>query len=265
MPTLDLPDGTRLHFETSGNGAPLLLLAGFMSDGASWAPVLPLLEPHFTVIRPDNRTSGQTQPWNANCSFQIWAEDALALMDHLGHDSFHAAGHSLGGLIGWQAAYLAPNRLNTLTIAGSAPRHFERNTALFRSLIDVRRSNCDPGTWLRLLFPWLFHPDMFDNPRLIDGAVAQSLAYPHAQSADAMEHQLNALYEGNDPAPFLAAPPVPTLALLARNDLMVPLDLAAASMPDIPSQIIENAGHSMHWDQPQAVAKHIHDFIGAHA
>lgn len=253
MPELALPDAT-LHYVISGDGPPLLMLAGFMSDSASWAPLLALLEPHFTLIRPDNRSTGQTTPWNAPCGPAIWAADAMALLDHLGQDQALVLGHSLGGLIGWQLAAMAPDRVRGLVMAGSAPLRFERNTALFRALIAVRQSDAPPDTWLRLLFPWLFSPALYDTPAAIDAAVSQSLAYPHAQSGDAMEHQLNSLYGDVDPTPFAAPPPVPMLALLAENDLLVPIELARAALQNVPTQTIPNAGHSIHWDAPAHVA-----------
>ena len=95
MPKLERPD-LSLHYEVTGNGPPLLLLAGFMSDHASWTPLVPLLAGHFSCIAPDNRTTGQTTPWDAPVSVKHMADDAVALMDHLGHDRFHIVGHSMG-------------------------------------------------------------------------------------------------------------------------------------------------------------------------
>ena len=84
MPELALPDIT-LHYEIDGSGPPLLMLAGMLSDSASWGALAPLLTAHFTLIRPDNRSTGRTTPWRAETSVGQMARDALALMDHLGH------------------------------------------------------------------------------------------------------------------------------------------------------------------------------------
>ena len=254
MPDL-IRGGVTVHYEISGDGPPLLMLAGFMSDSASWAPLLPLLEPHFTLIRPDNRSTGRTTPWDAPCAPRLWAEDAVAVLDTLGYAKALVLGHSLGGLIGWQLAATMPDRAHGLIMAGSAPRQFERNTALFRALIDVRRSDAPEGTWLRLLFPWLFAAELYDTPEVIEAAVAQSLAYPFAQSVEAMEHQLNSFYNEIDPTPFLSPPSVPLLAVLAEKDLLVPLDLARASLSGIATESIADAGHSIHWDAPDRMAE----------
>ena len=251
MPKLERPD-LSLHYDVTGNGPPLLLLAGFMSDHASWTPLVPLLAGHFSCIAPDNRTTGQTTPWDAPVSIKHMADDALALMNHLGHDRFHIVGHSMGGIIALDIAAHVPARVASASIAASAPVRLARNTALFSNLIAIRRSKAAPDTWLRALFPWLFNPDLFDDPKSVDAAIADSLAYPHAQSADAMAHQLTAL-RGFDGA-GLAHPECPTQALIGGVDLIIPPAHILRVLGHLPHTVIDQAGHSIHWDAPTAVA-----------
>lgn len=259
MPDLDLPDVT-LHYEVIGNGPPLMLVAGMLSDSASWGPLVPFLAPHFTLVCPDNRTTGRTAPQVAPASPQIWAEDALALLTHLGHDTCHVVGHSLGGYIAWVMASLAPDQVQSCTMIASAPLSLSRNMDLFRSLLAIRRSDAPPDTWLRVFLPWIFTPDFYQTLGAIDAAIAQSLAYPHAQSTDAMAHQLAAVATA-DPAPFLARPDVPMQAILAEKDLLIPLDLAREALSGIPTEIVPGCGHAPHWDAPDQVAHHVGRFI----
>lgn len=263
MPELDRGDAV-LHFETDGKGPPLLLVAGLMSDAASWAPLMPLLTPHFTVIRVDNRTCGQTRPWDAPVSIPVWSADLLAILNHLGIKKAHVVGHSLGGIIAWQMAQDAPEMVASCLIAGTAPAFIPRNTALWTALIAVRRSDAPPETWLHLLFAWLFAPQTYLEPDIIATRLTAALAYPHAQSADAMERQLGVL-DHVDPTPFGSMPPVPMRALLGERDLLVPMEIAIPTLLEIETHVIEDAGHSMHWDKPGAVHAHIMDFTAAHA
>ncbi|WP_300063382.1 alpha/beta fold hydrolase [uncultured Roseobacter sp.] len=260
MPELTLSDVT-VHYEVTGDGPPMLLIAGMMSDCASWAPLLPHLSNHFTLICPDNRTTGRTTPWDAPASPKIWAEDALALLDHLGHDRAHVLGHSLGGYIAWALASLAPERIASCTMMASAPLHPARNAALFEGLLSVRRSSAPPDTWLRLFLPWIFTPALYQSPGAIDAAIAQSLAYPYAQSAEAMAHQLAAVVTA-DATLFHARPEVPLHALLGEQDLLIPLADAQAALIDIPTTVIKGCGHAPHWDAADQVAHHLRHFIG---
>ncbi len=263
MPDLALPD-VSLHYEISGDGPPLLLIAGFMSDSASWGPLLPLLEPHFTCIRPDNRTCGRTTPWDAPAGMEEWVGDLVALLDHLGHAKAHVVGHSLGGMIGWALGVTAPQRVASLMMLGAAPIPTHRNELLFQSLIDIRRSDAPPETWLNVLFPWLFRKEAFEAPGAIAEAIHGSLAYPYAQSVDAMEHQVKARHTIKA-ALFAAPPPVPCMAILSPDDLLVPIGDARASLHDIPLLELPGLGHSIHWDDPDRVAQEIRILTKANA
>lgn len=258
MPWADLAD-VRLQYEIDGDGPPLLLLAGMMSDGASWGPLVPALARSFTVIRPDNRTTGRTVPADAPAGLAEWAGDALALLDRLGLPRAHVAGHSLGGLVALHVAAVAPARVDRLALLAAAPVAVPRNVALFRHLLSLRGAGLAPDLWLRGLLPWLFHPRLFEDPAALDAMVARSLAYPHAQGPEAMARQLAALERAHatlalpDPAP-------PTLAILAADDLLLPPAIARPALARLsPLRIVEiaGAGHSVHWDAPEAVAAHL--------
>lgn len=251
MPTFD-HDGITLHYELSGNGPPLLLIAGMMGDSASWAPLVPLLEPHYRLIRPDNRTTGRTTPWDAPVSINTYAGDCAALIDRLSLGPAHVLGHSMGGMIGLRMARSFPKAVKSLTLAAAAPMRMARNVSLFRALLATRQSNAAPDTWLRTLYPWLFSPAFYDNEGAVDEALAAAMAYPYAQTVPAMAHQLGALDTYiPDPVTDLTCP---VQALMGQEDLLVPLDNARASLGQMPIHVIAGAGHSVHWDRPQAVA-----------
>lgn len=262
MPHADLP-GIRLHYQIDGAGPPLVLIAGMLSDGASWAPVLPTLAERFTVIRPDNRTTGRTEPPEAPAGLDEWAGDVLALLDHLGLARAHVAGHSLGGLIALHLAATDPARIDRLALLAAAPLRLARNVALFRHLAFLRADGMPPDLWLRGLFPWIFAPAVYEDPAAIETAIAQSLAYPYTPSPQAMARQVAAL----DGAALRLPDALPaTLALLGGADLLFPAEVARASLATLPAvQVVEleGAGHSIHWDAPQAVAAHLIAHFGA--
>lgn len=262
MPQFSRPDAT-LHYEIDGNGPPVLLIAGTASDSASWGPLLAPMAQRFTVIRPDNRSTGRTVPTDAPLSLDHWAEDALALSDHLGLGPVSVVGHSLGGMIGLRMATLAPDRVARLALLSSAPVHGPRNAALFDLILALRAEGQPPDLWLRAFLPWLFHPQFFTVPGQLDAAIAQSLAYPHAQTPVAMAAQVAALRR-SDVTPLLAKVSCPTLGLLAEDDLLIPAAAARTALApirDLTIAMIANAGHSVHWDAPQAVLEALMPFL----
>lgn len=262
MPDLSLPDVT-LHYEIDGSGPPLLLLAGMLSDSATWGPLVPLLTDHFTVIRPDNRSTGRTKFNGHPVTCAAMATDALALMDHLGHDSFHCAGHSLGGLLTLELASAAPDRVSTVTVLASGRIRSMRTLAMFQSLLKIRGAAEGEEMWLRALYPWVFGDAFFRDPGNIDAAIAAATAYPHAQTADNMAQQIEA-FGAFRPKAKLERITMPCLVLYAGQDILVDPVASRASfdrLPDATHHTIPEAGHSIVWDATLEVADRMKAFI----
>lgn len=265
MPDLDLSD-IRLHFEDDGKGEAMILLAGMLSDSASWTPVVPALAEQYRVIRPDNRTTGRTTPWDAPVSVGQMAQDALALLDHLDVDRFHIVGHSMGGLMGMELTGLAGDRVASLSILASAPVRVPRTMAVFDMLGEVRGQKDGETLWLKALYPWLFRPAFFADPANAQSAITATLAYPYMQSRDAMLHQIEALRSFR-PQTRLGDITCPTQTVFAGHDLLIPEEegrAAFAAIPRVEQHRIEDAGHSLHWDASDAVAARIVAFTRAH-
>ena len=109
MPSLSVND-IDLHYEVKGNGPPLLLIAGFASDGQSWAPITRTLSERFTLIIPDNRGCGQTALNGAEVTIEAMTADCRALLDRLSIERVDILGHSMGGVIAASLAAQQPDR-----------------------------------------------------------------------------------------------------------------------------------------------------------
>jgi pimeloyl-ACP methyl ester carboxylesterase len=123
MPYVTL-DSLRLQFERSGQGPPLILIPGWTLNVHLWDLVLPLLEPHFTVIRYDVRGAGlSTSDPRLESSRVADAEDLGGLMDGLGLERAHIVGHSKGARIAFFFAMMWPSRALSVAGLGSAEPH----------------------------------------------------------------------------------------------------------------------------------------------
>ncbi|MGG5820095.1 alpha/beta fold hydrolase [Falsiroseomonas sp. HW251] len=111
-----LPNGLAVNFVTGGAGPPLLLLHGWPQTHAAWHRLAPRLAADFTVIAPDLRGYGGSdgpEPDGAHRAYakRAMAEDALALMDLLGHERFGVLAHDRGARVGYRLALDAPARV----------------------------------------------------------------------------------------------------------------------------------------------------------
>jgi pimeloyl-ACP methyl ester carboxylesterase len=124
MPEVDV-NGAMLAYELHGDGGgePLLLIAGCGQPAAAWdiSLVPPLVADGFTVATYDNRGMAPSSSPPAPYSVEVMAEDAVALLDHLGWgDPVRIAGHSMGGWIAETMVLDHPERVRAAALMGSA-------------------------------------------------------------------------------------------------------------------------------------------------
>lgn len=250
--------GATVHFETTGEGPPLLLIAGTASDSASWGPLLPLLAGR-QLIMPDNRGSGRTE---CDGPFEIddIVEDTAALLDHLGIAEADLVGHSLGGMIGLRLAARHPRRIRRLVTltSGNIPGAKER--ALFRDM-ERHYFTMPPEDWFRLLFQWLFSAPFFTDEANIAAAAAASTAYPYRQSPENFARQVKAI--DRMAAEDLRRIQCPVLAVAGSLDLLVPPAAVTSGHQGVRNFTLATfpAAHSIHWEAPQAIADAINGFL----
>src|SRR5437868_9521453 len=97
-------DSTRIYYETSGNGRPLILVHGFMGKGESWkrSPLYAdLLSAGFKVITLDLRGNGKSDKPHTDEGYKDDAEakDIMGLLKHLNVTDYSAVGYSRGSII----------------------------------------------------------------------------------------------------------------------------------------------------------------------
>jgi pimeloyl-ACP methyl ester carboxylesterase len=99
-------DGTPIAYWRSGHGPALVLVHGSTADHTRWARVLPLLEPHRTVLAMDRRGRGASGD-SASYSLDAEAADVVAVVEAAaaaGGAPVDVFGHSYGGHCALEAA-----------------------------------------------------------------------------------------------------------------------------------------------------------------
>ncbi len=131
-----------VHYETHGQGEPLLLIHGLGSSTEDWEPQIADLALHFRVITYDVRGHGLTSKPRGPYSVQQFADDALALLRHLEVGPAHILGISMGGMIAFQLAVDHPTAVKSLTVVNSGPelvlRTWRQRLAIYSRFAIVR-------------------------------------------------------------------------------------------------------------------------------
>ena len=104
-------DGTEIGYFASGQGPPLVLVHGILSDHSRFGPLLPFLEPHTTIFAMDRRGRGASGDHAEYDAFREF-EDIAVLVDSVADATGGAVtlyGHSSGAALALNAAMLTPH------------------------------------------------------------------------------------------------------------------------------------------------------------
>jgi pimeloyl-ACP methyl ester carboxylesterase len=114
-------NGIDIYYEVygEGNGNPVILLHGGLSNGDHFVNQIPVLAEDREVIVMDSRGHGRSSFDDTPISYEVMAADVLGLLDHLEIEKADLVGWSDGGIIGLEIAIHNPERLNKVVAYGA--------------------------------------------------------------------------------------------------------------------------------------------------
>jgi pimeloyl-ACP methyl ester carboxylesterase len=114
--------GATIAYEVEGEGHPVLLIHGGLGTRRMWDGQVPSLAERYRVIRYDTRGFGETKTDDVA---YLDADDAVAVLDHVGAASAHVIGQSRGGSIALDLALAHPERVDALVSVAGGIHGFE--------------------------------------------------------------------------------------------------------------------------------------------
>ena len=115
-------NGVKSAFQFDGpEDAPVLVLSNsLMSTHRMWDPQMTAFTAGFRVLRYDTRGHGATETTGAPYTIELLAQDAAALIDHLGTGPVHFLGLSMGGMIAQRLGADRPDLIRSLVLCNTA-------------------------------------------------------------------------------------------------------------------------------------------------
>lgn len=107
MLSVNSRDGTRIAYEKTGEGPPLVLVHGTGDDHTYWEMVQPILAKHFTVFAIDRRGRGESGD-SADYKLELEFDDIAAVINSIDQGVI-LVGHSYGGIISLEAVLRSEN------------------------------------------------------------------------------------------------------------------------------------------------------------
>lgn len=121
MPSATL-NGLTFHFERGGSGPRLLFISGTGSDLRVQPNVFASPLPKaFDLLAYDQRGLGRSDKPDVPYSMADYADDAAALLDHVGWDDALVLGVSFGGMVAQELVLRHPSRVRRLVLACTSP------------------------------------------------------------------------------------------------------------------------------------------------
>jgi len=246
----------KLHWESSGEGPAVLLVAGQGMTVDGWWATIPVLARSFRVIAFDNRGTGGSSrlPWPY--SVAQMADDAVAVLDAAGEQRAHVYGISLGSLAAQEAALRHPDRVQALVLGASSAGGFaayKPSPTSFAQTFLVRVGAMGPeeAAWAAVPYTYGEKTRRFHAERIAAdithrvSSPPEPLAYLHQAAAVA----------AHDAYARLNRIAAPTLVVHGEQDVFVPPANALVLAERIPAaelRLWPDAGHMYTIDEPEA-------------
>lgn len=109
-------NGTKLFYETAGEGSALAFIHAGICDSSMWDAQFYSFAEQYRVVRHDMRGFGRSEPADATYSNY---NDLRAVLDHLGIERATLLGCSMGGAASLNFALAYPDRVDGLILVGS--------------------------------------------------------------------------------------------------------------------------------------------------
>jgi pimeloyl-ACP methyl ester carboxylesterase len=117
-------NGLDMYYEIHGEGEPLVLIHGsFMTIDMNYGQLIPELAKSNQVIAVELQGHGHTKNIDRPFSFENFAQDVAALLDHLGIPKANLAGYSLGATVALQTAILFPEKVGKIVFISSVSKN----------------------------------------------------------------------------------------------------------------------------------------------
>jgi len=255
--------GTDLACDVRGDGPAVLLLHAFPLGLVMWDPQVAALAGTHRVIRFDDRGFGGSPPGDGLLTMERIADDAAAVLDHLGVSRAVVGGVSMGGYAALAMVRRHPDRLRGLVLADTRAGADTPEARKNRALLAERVLKEGPAAVAEASLPKLLGETTHrERPELVSRVREMILGNSPRGIADS----LAGLAARADSTSTLREVRVPTLVVCGLEDLLTPPSEAEALRAGIAGsrlELIPRAGHLASLENPEAFNAVLKDFLAA--
>ena len=244
-------DGINFAYREEGDGVAFVFQHGLGGDAAQTFAFFP--EPHpFHLLTLECRAHGTTEPLGPeeDLSFNTFADDVIAVMDHAGIDRAIVGGISMGAGVSLNIALRYPERLRALILSRPAweDAPLPKSVSIFPWLASLIRAHGAKGGLEAFRQSAEYQKIIAHSPDNIAALESQFLN-PRAEETVAKLERIPNDAPNCDRCEW-AAIKVPTLVIANELDLIHPISYAQTLADNIPGAVLrEVTAKSVNIDQ----------------
>lgn len=258
-------NGIEINYRVDGpEGAPWVTMSNSLATThRMWDAQMTAFTRQYRVLRYDKRGHGESEVAPGPYSFELLADDALALLDALGITRTHFVGLSMGGMTGMTMALRRPQVLRSLVLCDTTSKDPLGDPALWQQRIDAVSAGGSMEPLVETTVARFLTPATVKNrPALADAVRTMARSTPVAGYIACCQAiaKLNLTHR----LPEIA---VPTLVVVGADDPATTVEMARTIHQGIAGSelvILKDAAHLSNLEQPDAFNEAVLGFLARH-
>jgi 3-oxoadipate enol-lactonase len=254
-------NGVSLAVEVRGDGPAILFVHGYPLARSIWSHQIDGLE-GWRRIAPDLRGMGESEAPDLGYGMATYADDLIAILDHLGVERAVVAGLSMGGYVAFELVRRCRTRIIGLVLADTRAEADSAEARRRRETAAQQVREHGAAAIADAMLPEMLAPRAKEkDPALADRVWRMMAATPVPGIVGA----LSAMRDRADSTPLLPTlGDIPTLVLVGAEDRISPLDGARAMADRIPGArllVVPDAGHLAPLEAPEHTTAELRRFL----
>lgn len=252
-------DGVKIYYEIKGEGEPLVFLHGFGLNRKMWQYQIDYFSQKYMTIAIDARGHGKSDSPVTDHAREHRVSDTLNVINHAKLDRVHLIGLSMGGGDALSLAIDHPDRLLSLTLAGTVAAGWKASKR-YKDYSDIAKS--DGVDRARVIFRKMVTSYYESrNKELKERLAAIVDEFNGIYWLDPMKGK----YKVRDDLLLVHNINTPTLIIIGQNDIFFrPLaekltaDIAGAGL-----EVIKDSGHMVNMEKPKEFNRVLESFLNS--